>query len=422
MKARAKVVEPLKDVSGLVWPRFTQGLLLQAEDLTQTVDYTRDLNRLMFRSLFGCGVICGLVVKAEVKCCKLYIQVAHGLALDSCGDPVHVPRAQTLVIDPECDPDFCDDLWIVLRRYEKCCAPRAAMCPTDDDDDDAPSVCTRVRDGFEIRVLCERPPCACGCPPRAHVIFKGEAQAGGQAAASPVAALMRRADAEAPIVATNVSEIDAKRFELVTSIARLDKVIAELRERPDAGDERVKVEDERARYYSELEKLGPPERPTMVPVEKPPTMAPPEQPPGLTPPDQPPHLTPPAQPPGTTPPTFFRTTITTLHGGSGGGNGGDGCLCVDPTLPCYVDHYDGKCACECCEDEWIVLAHLHNSGDHDHPNWVADHSVRRFIRPVLMRDPQVALEIEAERQGSTMIFAAADHGAATGGTAKPNSR
>ena len=49
----------IKGTSTLVRPKFGPGMLLQADDLDSLTTYTRELNRLMFRSLFGCGVVCG---------------------------------------------------------------------------------------------------------------------------------------------------------------------------------------------------------------------------------------------------------------------------------------------------------------------------------------------------------------------------
>jgi hypothetical protein len=43
----------------------------------------------------------------------------------------------------------------------------------------------------------------------------------------------------------------------------------------------------------------------------------------------------------------------------------------------------------------VLLARLERP-DVEKPDWAADHSVRRFVRPVLMRDPQV--EIERKRR------------------------
>jgi hypothetical protein len=65
------------------------------------------------------------------------------------------------------------------------------------------------------------------------------------------------------------------------------------------------------------------------------------------------------------------------------------CRCTTDFV-CHKNHYDGVCGCTCgdcsgCDCKCILLAHLKKD-----PNkgWVADHSVRRFIRPVLMREPK----------------------------------
>jgi hypothetical protein len=136
-------------------------MLLHHDDLEQLNTYTRELSRLMFRSLFGCGVICGLAVKTDQKCGKVFVTVEAGLALDCSGDPVHVPKEQRLSIDEECDPSIPSPLWVVLCGTAKCCAPRTSMCASDEDE--APPVCTRERDGFEIRIVSKLPGCICGC-------------------------------------------------------------------------------------------------------------------------------------------------------------------------------------------------------------------------------------------------------------------
>jgi hypothetical protein len=154
-------VASAKGTSKLVRAKFGPGMLLQHEDLEQLNSYTRELSRLMFQSLFGCGVICGLVVKTRLKCGKVEVTVGAGVALTCTGDPVFVPKDETFTLDENCDPDIASPLWVVLCGTAKCCAPRTAICSTDDDE--ALSVCTRERDGFEIRVVSKRPECICGC-------------------------------------------------------------------------------------------------------------------------------------------------------------------------------------------------------------------------------------------------------------------
>lgn len=164
MNKNSNVVVAKPGTSKLARPKFAAGMLLQDDDLDSLSTYTRDLSRLLFRSLFGCGVICGLVVKPEHKCGKVCITVGEGVALDCAGDPIHVPSDQTFTLDPECDPNLTSPLWVVLCATTKCCAPRTSTCSSDDDEPQ--SVCTRERDGFEIRVLSKRPECYCGCEPQ----------------------------------------------------------------------------------------------------------------------------------------------------------------------------------------------------------------------------------------------------------------
>lgn len=249
MNTNNQPVAMAKGTSTLVRAKFGPGMLLQHEDLEQLNVYTRELNRLMFRSLFGCGVVCGLVVSTETKCGKVTVTVGSGLALDCQGDPIYVPKSQSLVLDEECDPHLTGPLWVVLCGTEKCCVPRTSMCSSDDDE--AASVCTREREGFEIRIMRARPQCTCSCA--------------------------------------------------------------------NSGD-----------------------LPQGVPEDE--------------------------------------------------------CWCANPNHPCYTNHYLGKCGCECedcesCDCNCVLLARLERvDDDREYPVWKADHRVRRFVRPMLMRDPQVHIE------------------------------
>ena len=145
-------------------PRYSPGLLLEDEDLTAGVDYSRDLNRLLFRSLFGCGVICGLTVTAERECKdrKLIINVDRGLALDCMGDPIHVTTPISLHYDPDCKA-FPPLIWVTACYVEKACRPRDVSCGCDDGGHEAQVERTRIRDGFEIKLYDSYPECACSC-------------------------------------------------------------------------------------------------------------------------------------------------------------------------------------------------------------------------------------------------------------------
>jgi hypothetical protein len=151
-------------------PRYSPGLILQDSDLTAAVDYTRDLSRLLFRSLFGCGVVCGLTVSVE-SASELEVTVAPGLALDGCGDPIQLADTVTIGLGrrdgvlPEGGADRTGpahkNLWVVLRGAELLCAPRELVCDADELDDLKQP--TRIRASAEVSILFERPQCLCAC-------------------------------------------------------------------------------------------------------------------------------------------------------------------------------------------------------------------------------------------------------------------
>lgn len=162
MTANANVVDLVKGKSTLVRPRYSPGLLLRDDDLKVGVDYTRDLSRLLFQSLFGCGVVCGLEVSAEPQCGKLVVSVKSGVALSGIGDPIYVPQDTSVIVDPTCGKDIPPKIWVILCRTDKCCAPRSTVCGCEEED--SPSVCTREQEGFEIRLVKAQPDdCACMC-------------------------------------------------------------------------------------------------------------------------------------------------------------------------------------------------------------------------------------------------------------------
>ena len=150
-------------LSSLQRPRYSAGLLLEDEDLTAAVDYTREMTRLLFSSFFGCGVICGLDVKAVLTCnrTRVEVSVSKGIALDCRGNPIHIPKGDKAVLDADCDA-VPTTLWVTVCYIEKCCRPRDTSCAPDDD---GHVVHTRTLDGYEIRLYWKRPTCACSCEP-----------------------------------------------------------------------------------------------------------------------------------------------------------------------------------------------------------------------------------------------------------------
>jgi len=282
MITKSPVIGSTKDASDLGLPRFSPGQMLYHNDLSALAEYTQHVTQLVLRSLFGCGVVCGLCVNVSFKCNKLTVVVDPGVALDCEGNLIHVTKPATIVIDPECVIDSFDScLWVVLRGYQKCCAPRVSMCSCDEDE--VVSAPTREQYCYEIQVRTKPPECVCAC--------------------------------------LEPDDRDCKEMDV---------------EIQDVADDEAPGEGEEAP--------------------------------------------------------------------------GGPCQCADPQQDCYEDHYSGKCACGCagageCKDccDWILLARLIRKTHVDEAKdktkvWMAEHRYRRFVRPVLMRDPGCGESQRAVRQ------------------------
>lgn len=165
MSTVKELVDPKRGTSTLVRPRFSPGLLLQDSDLNTAVDYGRNLTQLLFRHLFGCGVICGYEVSAAVdKCNVLCVTIGRGVALDCKGNPIEVVSSEIIKVAGSCTSSLPGEVWVVIRGREHNSGPRDVSCAPEDNT--TTTVCTRICDGYEIRLLAERPECACGCLPK----------------------------------------------------------------------------------------------------------------------------------------------------------------------------------------------------------------------------------------------------------------
>jgi len=162
MNNQDKKIPTTCGLSTLQRPYYNTGQLLDDDDLNAGVTYTQDLTRLLFRSLFGCGVICGLQVSAQWACgkTKWSITVTKGLALDCQGNPIELPADATMQYGSECQ-ELPPALWVVICYIQKCCRPKDVTCSQDDSAQPKP---TRVRAGYEIRLYESLPKCACHCP------------------------------------------------------------------------------------------------------------------------------------------------------------------------------------------------------------------------------------------------------------------
>jgi hypothetical protein len=120
-------------------------MLLQHEDLEQIVDYTTGMYRLLFRTLLGPGVVCGLDVNYEKE--KKCFSIEGGVALDCDGYVVEVSKAQMISFEDVGKlPEFG---LVILKRRSKTCATRGVVC-NDGEDTALP---TREMEGFEIVVV-----------------------------------------------------------------------------------------------------------------------------------------------------------------------------------------------------------------------------------------------------------------------------
>jgi hypothetical protein len=203
---KTEALEPKKGWSSLQRPRYSAGLLLEDGDLTAAVDYTRDMIRLLMRSLFGCGVVCGLKVTAALDCGrKLKVSVAQGLAFDGAGNPIHVPSTEVVTHDFDCC-DIPEKVWVSICYTDKPCRPKDVSCS---DDEDSRREHTRIRDGYEIRLHTEFPTSSCGCgkgPTTPAKTKKGgccqdEGEKAAAAAAPAAAGAAAPAPAQAPATA-----------------------------------------------------------------------------------------------------------------------------------------------------------------------------------------------------------------------------
>ena len=134
-----------RGTSNMIRPRFGPGMLLQHEDLEQIVDYTTGMYRLLFRTLLGPGVVCGLDVNYEQG--KNCFSIEAGVALDCDGYVIEVSKPQTISFEDVGKlPEFG---LVILKRRSKTCATRSVVC-NDGEDTALP---TREMEGFEIVVV-----------------------------------------------------------------------------------------------------------------------------------------------------------------------------------------------------------------------------------------------------------------------------
>ncbi len=147
----------------LLRPLFAAGQLLQEDDLTQIVEYMRSQSRLMFRCLFGCGVMCGFDVTSRLDGSgNLRVDVTPGVAIGGQGDPIEMPDAQTIVYDPALNP-IPAEMWLWISISDRSCAPRDTLT-SDTTGVAGQSANSRARNAYKLTLgaSCPSGLCACG--------------------------------------------------------------------------------------------------------------------------------------------------------------------------------------------------------------------------------------------------------------------
>jgi hypothetical protein len=159
-------------------PRYFCGHLLTDEDLSLDQRYVIEKNKMYHRSLHGCGIVCGLRLTCDTRCCGRII-VDNGFAIDSCGndlvvcDPIAVDvlailrqKGYLVAPDPrnECEPPppeeqckthQCFYVTICYNETQKeYTTPFVSTCGTAVTDCEA----TRVHEGVRFDVVSELPP------------------------------------------------------------------------------------------------------------------------------------------------------------------------------------------------------------------------------------------------------------------------
>jgi hypothetical protein len=167
--------------------RFTDGMIVTAEDLTVATRYPIELMQVLIRAYFGCGVVCGLSLGQDSRIgrrasgapdCRpenatYTAEIATGVALDCAGYPLEVcgPVRIDLTPDPCAKPgpivgEETRTLHVAIRRAQKAdSAGQQGGCGCDCSEgggcNDRDAQCSRLRDHVEIGVFEELPEDAC---------------------------------------------------------------------------------------------------------------------------------------------------------------------------------------------------------------------------------------------------------------------
>lgn len=133
---------------------YTDGMVVNADDLDDAMRYPLELIQVLIRAYFGCGIVCGLVIKQHLEGGEedtYCIKIEPGVALDCRGYPLQIEKEVIIdltpdpCIEPMDEPCFC----IAIGRETIEEAPRKG----DGECDDNKTQYARRRELVRIRVF-----------------------------------------------------------------------------------------------------------------------------------------------------------------------------------------------------------------------------------------------------------------------------
>lgn len=157
--------------------RFYPRQLITASDLNAEQQYHRERARRHNRLKHGWGVVCGLDVEpAPTKEKPWRVRVCPGFVMDPCGDEVYLAEAVTFDVatSSTTSTEPCSGMWpcppagampapgkdtfvYLSIRYVECMSRPERIHPTGCGCDEAACEHSRIRDGYELKLLWERP-------------------------------------------------------------------------------------------------------------------------------------------------------------------------------------------------------------------------------------------------------------------------
>jgi hypothetical protein len=164
--------------------KFTDGMLVTAEDLNAATHYPLAVTQVLLRSYFGCGIVCGLKVTRPQGTAErsLIVEIDRGVALGCDGYPIELCKELRLDFSP--DPCGCPAApgtkvakYIAIRRITATAAP-PRECGCGPAAGEPGQQCSRFGDHVIVQAfdqedlpagICMQPRAPTGSEPKPHV-------------------------------------------------------------------------------------------------------------------------------------------------------------------------------------------------------------------------------------------------------------